>query len=259
MANKRLRYLVLRFNHVNESIAIIYNKTKFCNISLIGAHAATEEKDDTVKGAICSVLVIVDVVVLPMTPNFYAKVKREGIFGHTIIQFTTTTISNGIKLIDFVAERNMLVCRANFWISIFIRQQIEHIELNIIDLRTFRDPNIYFDSNRVAVKLLLRSPLNYRISFGVLHLISLVDFAHYYGNGPWLQVPTPTTTMMQCGLRQKMLYSVVAIVVNYLKRRKDERTLFRRKKRKQEDESVKILKYTDVGMTLKNSVFYRSF
>ena len=49
IVGKRLRHLVLRFRAVNERIATIRIKAKFFNISLICAHAPTEDKDDDTK------------------------------------------------------------------------------------------------------------------------------------------------------------------------------------------------------------------
>ena len=51
MVSKRLRQLVSRFTPVTERIATIRIRAKFNNISLICAHAPTEEKDDVAKDA----------------------------------------------------------------------------------------------------------------------------------------------------------------------------------------------------------------
>ena len=49
VVSKRLRRHVSRFTPVNERLAVIRIKAKFYNISLICAHAPTEEKDEGAK------------------------------------------------------------------------------------------------------------------------------------------------------------------------------------------------------------------
>ena len=51
VVSKRLRHIVFGFTSVNERIGTIRIRAKFYNISLICAHAPTEEKDDVVKDA----------------------------------------------------------------------------------------------------------------------------------------------------------------------------------------------------------------
>ena len=71
------------------------------------------------------------------------KVEQESIFGLTVEQFRlhTYTISNGMRLIDFVAARNMAVCSTKFqhldihkatWMSSdrSIFNQIDHIVID---------------------------------------------------------------------------------------------------------------------------------
>ena len=88
----------MSFTPVNERLAKIRIKAKFHNISLISVHAPTVEKDDAVKDA------------------FYANLDDLGIFGSTVGQFSlhSTTSPNSVRLIDFVAERNMVVCSTRF-------------------------------------------------------------------------------------------------------------------------------------------------
>ena len=49
MVGERLHNLVLQFEAVNERLATIRIRAKYCNISLICAHAPTEETDDVSK------------------------------------------------------------------------------------------------------------------------------------------------------------------------------------------------------------------
>ena len=85
----RLRHLVSGFTLVNQRLAKILIKAKFHNISLICAHAATEEKDNAVKDAFyanledlydkCPAHYIK--IVLGV---FNAKMGQEGIFDPTV-------------------------------------------------------------------------------------------------------------------------------------------------------------------------------
>ena len=79
-----LRNLVSRFTAVDERI-----KAKYFYISLIIAHAPTEDKDDTTKDAFYDKLEVLynrcsrsDIKIL--VDGFTAKVGREGIFGPTV-------------------------------------------------------------------------------------------------------------------------------------------------------------------------------
>ena len=121
MVDQRLRHLVSGFTPVNERLAKLRIKAKFHNISLIGAHATTEEKDDDVKDAVYANLEDLydkcpahDIKIF--LGDFNAKVGQKGIFGPTVGQFSlhSTTSPNGVRLIDFAAARNMHVCSTRF-------------------------------------------------------------------------------------------------------------------------------------------------
>ena len=180
VVSKRLRHLVSAFTPVDERLATIRIKAKFYNISLICAHAPTEEKDDAVKDAFYAKLEdLYDKCpahdVKMVLGDFNAKVRQEGIFGPTVGQFSlhTTTSPNGLRLIDFAAARNMVVCSTRFqhldihkatWLSPdrSIRNQIDHVVIdgrhasNVLDVRTFRGPNMDSDHYLVAAKVRLR-------------------------------------------------------------------------------------------------------
>ena len=107
--------------------------------------------------------------------DFNAKVGLVVIFDPTAGQFSLhgTTTSNGMRLIDFAAVRNMVVCSTKFqhldfhkatWMSPdrSTSNQIDHIVIDrshvssVPDIREFRVPKIDLDHYIVAAKFRLR-------------------------------------------------------------------------------------------------------
>ena len=107
--------------------------------------------------------------------DFNAKVGQEGSFGATIGQFSlhSTTSPNSVRLIDFDAARNLVVCSTWFqhldihkdtWLSPdrSTRNQIDHVVIdgryasNVLDVRTFRGPNMDWDHLIDAAKMRMR-------------------------------------------------------------------------------------------------------
>ena len=106
---------------MNERLAKIRIKAKLHNISLICAHAPTEEKNEAVKNVFYANLEDLyekcpahDINMV--LGDFNAKVGQEGTFGPTVEQFSlhSITLPNGVRLIDFAAARNMVVCSNRF-------------------------------------------------------------------------------------------------------------------------------------------------
>ena len=194
---ERLRNLVLQFTPVNERLATIRIRAKFFNISLICAHAPTEEKDDELKDTFYEKLDEVyercprhDVKIV--IGDFNAKVGREGIFGSTVGKFSLhdVTSANGLRLIDFAAARNMVISSTRFqhldihkatWLSPDqrTRNQIDHVLIDgrhsssILDVLTIRGANMDSDHFLVAAKVRTRitstkkSPASNRRKFAI--------------------------------------------------------------------------------------------
>ncbi|XP_054086336.1 craniofacial development protein 2 isoform X1 [Zeugodacus cucurbitae] len=180
VVGERLRRRVLAFTPVDERLATIRIKARFFNISLICAHAPTEEKDDVTKDAFYERLERTyercprhDVKVV--LGDFNARVGKEGVFGTTVGKFSLhdETSPNGLRLIDFAGVRNMVVCCTRFqhkkihqatWLSPDrnTRNQIDHVVIDgrhvscVLDVRTLRGPNIDSDHYLVAAKILTR-------------------------------------------------------------------------------------------------------
>ncbi|XP_054082831.1 craniofacial development protein 2 isoform X1 [Zeugodacus cucurbitae] len=180
VVGERLRRRVLAFTPVDERLATIRIKARFFNITLICAHAPTEEKDDVTKDAFYERLERTyercprhDVKVV--LGDFNARVGKEGVFGTTAGKFSLhdETSPNGLRLIDFAGARNMVVCSTRFqhkkihqatWLSPDrnTRNQIDHVVIDgrhvscVLDVRTLRGPNIDSDHYLVAAKIRTR-------------------------------------------------------------------------------------------------------
>ncbi|XP_050746045.1 craniofacial development protein 2-like [Drosophila biarmipes] len=109
------------FSEMHEYTAGIRVKARFFNLSIICAHAPTEEKDDAVKDSFYARLAVTydrcpDHDVMLILGDFNAKVGRERFFDPTVGRFSLheTTSNDGLRLIDFAATRNMVVSSTRF-------------------------------------------------------------------------------------------------------------------------------------------------
>ncbi|XP_050339410.1 craniofacial development protein 2-like [Bactrocera neohumeralis] len=177
VVGERLRRRVLSFTRVNERLATIRIKARLFNISLICAHAPTEEKDDVTKDAFYECLErtyescprhYVKIVL----GDFNARVGKEGVFGTTVGKFSLhdETFPNGLRLIDFAGARNMVICSTKFqrkkihqatWLfpDRKTNNQIDHVVIDgryvsdVLDVRALRGPNIDWDHYVVTAKI----------------------------------------------------------------------------------------------------------
>ncbi|XP_050337803.1 craniofacial development protein 2-like [Bactrocera neohumeralis] len=180
VVGERLRRRVLSFTAMNERLATIRIKARFFNISLICAHAPTEEKDDVTKDAFYECLERTyegcprhDVKIV--LGDFNERVGKEGVFGTTVGKFGLhdETSPNGLRLIDFAGARNMVICSTRFqhkkihqatWLSPDRKNtnQIDHVVIDgrhvssVLDVRALRGPNIDSDHYLVAAKIRTR-------------------------------------------------------------------------------------------------------
>ncbi|KAI8121895.1 Craniofacial development protein 2 [Lucilia cuprina] len=174
---KRLRDTVISFTPVDERTIRI--RSKFFNISLICAHAPTEEKDEGVKDRFYDRLDDLydrcpkhDVKIV--LGDFNAKIGKENVFGPIVGKFSLhdETSENGMRLIDFAAARNMVISSTRFkHLDIHKatcahrknrRNQIDHVIIDgrhsssVLDVRTLRTANIDSDHYLVAAKVRTR-------------------------------------------------------------------------------------------------------
>ncbi|XP_054089054.1 craniofacial development protein 2-like [Zeugodacus cucurbitae] len=166
LGRERLRRRVLAFTPVDERLATIRIKARFFNISLICAHAPTEEKDEVIKDTFYERLERTyercprhDVKIV--LGDFNARVGKEGVFGTTVGKFSLhgETSPNGLRLIDFAGVQHKKIHQAT-WLSPdrIIRIQIDHVVIDghvssVFDVRTLRGPNIDSDHYLVAAKI----------------------------------------------------------------------------------------------------------
>ncbi|XP_043064095.1 uncharacterized protein LOC122320085 [Drosophila ficusphila] len=276
----RLRRRVSHFLTINERLATIRITAKFFNISLICAHAPTEEKDDITKDTFYAELDRAygrcpshDIKIL--LGDFNAKVGREDIFGATVGRFSLheTTSSNGLRLIGFAAAHNMVVRSTGFrhldihkatWLSPdrLTRNQIDHVVIDarhassVLDVRSCRGPNIDSDHYLVAAKIrtrlwvakVARRGLLRRLDIGKLDqwaLIShslrtsaeeVIGFQRPPTRNPWYDQECRDAKAAKDAAYRRTLQAGAtrAVVEVYRLRRRDEKRLFRRKKREHE-------------------------
>lgn len=186
----KVRHCVTRWTPINERICILRVKAKFYNISLICAHAPTEDKDDEAKDIFYQQLETA-FESLPaydmklVLGDFNAKVGKEDIFSGTIGKHSlhNTTNDNGLRLITFAASRNLVVSSTFFphlnihkitWNSPdgITRNQIDHVltdrrhSSSVLDVRSMRGANIDSDHHliraRVRCRISSKRPINNR-------------------------------------------------------------------------------------------------
>ena len=151
---QKWNHLVLNFLPIDERVCILRIKGRFKNYSLINAHALTNEAPDEEKEAFYEKISRVydncprhDIKLILGDMN--AKVGREEIFRPTIGKWSLheETNENGLRLIDFAAEKGMVIKGTFFqrkrihqatWESPdgFTKNQIDHC---LIDGRHFSD------------------------------------------------------------------------------------------------------------------------
>ena len=123
---------------------------RFGNISLICAHAPTEEKDDNIKDDFYDLLERTydrcpsyDTKIV--LGDFNAQLGREGVFAKVIEKHSldANTSGNGLRLVDFASGRNFSVANTRFHTSTFIKVPGDHLinqpSTRLITLRSTSD------------------------------------------------------------------------------------------------------------------------
>ena len=178
LGNQKTR--VIRWRPVDDRICVLRIKGKFFSYSLINTYAPTNDKSDDVKDEFYEKLERTygecpkhDVKVVIGDAN--AQVGREDFFRPVIGRHSlhSSTNENGLRLINFAAARGMAIC-SSYFPRLNIRKhtwrhpngeacsQIDHVLIDgrhfsdVIDVRSFRGPNIDSDHYLVVCKIRAR-------------------------------------------------------------------------------------------------------
>ncbi|XP_038117204.1 uncharacterized protein LOC119769300 [Culex quinquefasciatus] len=171
---------VIKWKVVNDRICVLRIKGKFFNYSLINIYAPTNDKPDDDKDAFYERLDKTygecprhDVKIVIGDAN--AQVGKEAFF-HPVIgkeSLHPRTNDNGLRLVNFAAARGMAIC-STFFARKNIRKhtwrhpngesctQIDHVLVDgrhfsdVMDVRSYRGPNIDSDHFLVACKIRAR-------------------------------------------------------------------------------------------------------
>lgn len=173
---------VIDFKPIDERLCTLRLKGKFFNITLINAHAPTEDKDDDVKDVFYETLQNAynnaptrDIKIV--LGDFNAKIGREAVYYPNVGKHSRhqTTNENGTRLVDFAVSNNMVVSSTHFphkdihkitWVSPdgYTKNQIDHVLIddrhksNINDVRSCRGLNI--DSDHYLVRMICRARIH---------------------------------------------------------------------------------------------------
>lgn len=179
---KKVKNCILGFEPISDRICKIRIKGKFQNITIISAHAPTEEKDDNEKDLffdqlekLCEEVQRYDMLVV--CGDFNAKIGKESFVSEVAGKFTIhdTTSNNGKRLCNFATAYDLIIKSTCFehkkihlgtWISPSgnTLNQIDHILISrkyassIIDVRAYRGPNC--DSDHFLVKSVIRQRIS---------------------------------------------------------------------------------------------------
>ena len=180
----KARDAVIGFNPVDERLCSLRIRGKFFNYTLINAHAPTEELEEDMKEEFYEKLQAIydqapDRDIKICLGDFNAKVGREVTYRPAIGTHSLHENSNdnGCRLIDFAVSNNMVVSSTYFPHKNIhkatdgdpdgiTKNQIDHVLIdgrhcsNILDVRSFRGPNI--DSDHFLVRVVLRARIQSR-------------------------------------------------------------------------------------------------
>lgn len=200
VVDKSLKPQILDFQPISERLCTLRIKTKFRNISIINAHAPTEEKSEEEKDEFYQNLMrIFDHIpsndIKMMLGDFNAKIGKELQYMGTIGKHSlhATTNDNGGRLIDLASSKGMVVSSTFFphknihkmtWTSPDGRtsNQIDHVLIekrsatSILDVRSYRGACCGSDHHmvkarfraRLSVQRLQRTPREQKLNIDKL-------------------------------------------------------------------------------------------
>ena len=176
----KARNCVTRWTPINERLCILRVKAKFYNISIICAHAPTEDANEEVKDVFYEQLdkafsTIPAYDMKLVLGDFNSKVGKEDFYKGTIGMHSLHNITNdnGLRLITFAASRSSVIRSTCFphrrihlqtWNSPdgVTKNQIDHVlcdirhATSILDVRSMRGANIDSDHHLVQARIRCR-------------------------------------------------------------------------------------------------------
>ncbi|XP_071653719.1 uncharacterized protein [Temnothorax longispinosus] len=116
LVDRRFKDRILNFTAINERVCVIRLKTKFFNLSIINAHAETEEKDEVTKDNFYSGLeqafdTIPSNGIKMVIGDLNAKIGKELTYRDIVGLHSLHEESNdnGLRVIDLATAKNMVV------------------------------------------------------------------------------------------------------------------------------------------------------
>lgn len=177
LVNKRLRHQIIDFEAISERLCRLKMRGRFYNITIICAHAPTEEAEDEVKEQFYAELERAyqssstnDMKIVIGDMN--AKVGKESAFRPVIGNHSLHEVSNdnGTRLVDFASANNMRIGGTLFphrnihkmtWTSPdgITNNQIDHALIdkrhatNLLDVRSLRGADVASDHFLIRTKV----------------------------------------------------------------------------------------------------------
>ena len=182
IVNKKMKYEVMDFKSINHRICTLRIRGRFNNISLVSAHAPTEEKSEDIKDRFYGELEKVvskypNNYIKILLGDFNAKVGYEDQDNSVVGKYGIHKESNnnGIRLIGLASALNMVIGSTTFphkqihlatWRSPDDRttNQIDHVlidarhKTSMMDVRSYRGANV--DSDHYLVITRIRAKIN---------------------------------------------------------------------------------------------------
>lgn len=121
MVRKNIKENILDFKAINERVCLLRIKTKFFNLTIINAHAETEDKENPIKDSFYLKLEQIyntapsnDIKIV--IDDLNAKIGKEPAYREItgIHSLHTNSNDNGARVIDFAGTRNMVVASTRF-------------------------------------------------------------------------------------------------------------------------------------------------
>lgn len=177
MIHRNLQNLIVKFDAINERMCVIRFRGRYRKITIVNAHAPTEEKEEDEKDKFYEVLEkiiekipIYDIKIV--LGDFNAKVGRENMYKNVTGGNSKHLVSNenGVKLIQFAVENDMTIMSTFFnrkdiykgtWISPDGRtvNQIDHMLIENRHVKSVKNTRSYRGANAESDHFMVRTKM----------------------------------------------------------------------------------------------------